>query len=328
MQIPHIENRKQKERKNKMKNKADFAFYTDNGKKLKEFRSKEEKIEVKEGTKVISSLAFCTPNAKEIVLPDSVEVVQTYAFENCRNLQKVVFGKGIKRIYPDIFRGCDNLSEIEFAVDKDPDFVFEGGDTNGRAALRLGLTQFLIHLTVRSQSALTLLRNSDYNFQLYDSLTEKFLKTKIPQMTIKITAGEKSLRLPVHVPKYKDYMLDDILRDWLKEIYSSAFYDRLSLLTSLVEDSDANYALALELYLLDGDRNALKYLKASTYSEMIHICESGKYEMVKNILELEFFTATELKSLIQYLSENNMTEAMAYVMEYVKKGRFKVDFSL
>lgn len=32
--------------------------------------------------------------------------------------------------------------------------------------------------------------------------------------------------------------------------------------------------------------------------------------------------------MIQYLSENNMTEAMAYAMEYVKNGNFKTDFSL
>ena len=51
----------------------DFAFYTDAEKKLKELRSKEEKIEVKEGTKIIGSFAFRAPNAKEIVLPDSVE---------------------------------------------------------------------------------------------------------------------------------------------------------------------------------------------------------------------------------------------------------------
>ena len=50
--------------------------------------------------------------------------------------------------------------------------------------------------------------------------------------------------------------------------------------------------------------------------------------MVKDILKLDFFTDTELKSMIQYLSENNMTEAMAHVMEYVKNGDFKTDFSL
>lgn len=70
-----------------------FAFYTDKEKKLKELRSKEEKIEVKAGTKIIGPFAFRAPNAKEIILPDSVEVVQRYAFENCQNLQKVVFGK-------------------------------------------------------------------------------------------------------------------------------------------------------------------------------------------------------------------------------------------
>ena len=48
----------------------------------------------------------------------------------------------------------------------------------------------------------------------------------------------------------------------------------------------------------------------------------------EDILKLDFFTDTELKSMIQYLSENNMTEVMAYVMEYAKDGNFRTDFSL
>lgn len=302
----------------------DFAFYTDAEKKLKELRSKEEKIEVKEGTKIIGSFAFRTPNVKEIVLPDSVEVIQMHAFGNCQNLQKVVFGKGIKRIFPDIFSGCHNLSEIEFAGDKNPNFVFESGDVSGRVALLLDLTKFIMNLNVRPKSVFP----PANKFQLCDSMMEKFITARIPQMTIRITAGEKNLRLPVSIPKHKDYVLDGLLRDWLKEVYSSVFRNRLTLLTSFVNNPDAKYALALELYLLDGDANALRYLKEWTYPEMIHIVKSGKYEMVKDILKLGFCTDTELKSMIQYLSENNMTEAMAYVMEYVKNGNFKTDFSL
>lgn len=301
-----------------------FAFYTDNGRKLKDFRSKEEKIEVNEGTKTIGSFAFRTPNAKEIILPDSVEIVQRYAFENCQKLQKVVFGKGIKRIFPDIFRGCYNLSEVEFAGDKAPDFKFENGDMHGRVPLLLGLTQFIMCLNVKPKPAP--FGNSDYNFQLYDSLMEKFLTTKIPQMTIKITVGERSLRIPASIPKYKDYVLDDILRDWLKEIYSSAFYNRLLLLTSLVDDFDANYAMALELCFIDGDVNALRYLKEQTYPEIIHILRYEEYKTFREILQCDFLTDDELRTLIQCFSENQMTEAMAYLMEYTKnKNR---DFSL
>lgn len=301
-----------------------FAFYTDNGRKLKDFRSKEEKIEVNEGTKIIGSFAFRTPNTKEIILPDSVEIVQKYAFENCQKLQKVVFGKGIKRIFPDIFRGCYNISEIEFAGDKAPDFKFENGDIHGRVPLLLGLTQFIMCLNVRPKPAP--FGNLDYNFQLYDSLMEKFLTTKIPQMTIKITVGERSLRIPASIPKYKNYVLDGILRDWLKEIYSSAFYNRLSLLTSLVDDFDANYAMALELYFIDVDVNALRYLKEQTYPEIIHILRHEEYKTFREILQCDFLTDDELRALIQCFSENQMTEAMACLMEYTKnKNR---DFSL
>ena len=92
----------------------DFAFYTDAEKKLKELRSKEEKIEVKEGTKIIGSFAFRAPNAKEIVLPDSVEVIQMHAFGNCENLQKVVFGKGIKRIFQTYLVGVTTFLKLNF----------------------------------------------------------------------------------------------------------------------------------------------------------------------------------------------------------------------
>lgn len=136
----------------------DFAFYTDAEKKLKELRSKEEKIEVKEGTKIIGSFAFRAPNVKEVVLPDSVEVIQMHAFGNCENLQKVVFGKGIKRIFPDIFSGCHNLSEIEFAGDKDPDFAFENGDVSGRVALLFDLTQFIIIMARKTAANLNIHR--------------------------------------------------------------------------------------------------------------------------------------------------------------------------
>lgn len=302
-----------------------FAFYTDKEKKLKELRSNEEKIELKPGTEIISPFAFRTPNAKEIILPDSVEIVQRYAFENCQKLQKVVFGKGIKRIFPDIFRGCYNLSEIEFAGDKAPDFKFENGDMHGRVPLLLGLTQFIMCLNVRPKPVP--FGNSDYNFQLYDSLMEKFLTTKIPQMTIKITVGEKSLRIPAYIPKYKDYVLDDLLRDWLKEIYSSAFYNRLLLLTSLVDDFDANYAMALELCFIDGDVNALRYLKEQTYPEIIHILRYEEYKTFREILQCDFLTDDELRALIQCFSENQMIEAMAYLMEYMKKNK-NTDFSL
>lgn len=68
--------------------------------------------------------------------------------------------------------------------------------------------------------------------------------------------------------------------------------------------------------------------KSGHILKWIHIVKSGKYEIVKDILKLDFFTDTELKSMIQYLSENNMIEAMAHVMEYVKNGNFKTDFYL
>lgn len=71
----------------------DFAFYTDAEKKLKELRSKEEKIEVKEGTKIIGSFAFRAPNVKEIVLPGSVETIQMQHLGIVKIFKKLFLGK-------------------------------------------------------------------------------------------------------------------------------------------------------------------------------------------------------------------------------------------
>ena len=83
----------------------------------------------------------------------------------------------------------------------------------------------------------------------------------------------------------------------------------------------------MELYFLDGNINALKYLKGWTYSELIHVLKFGEYETFMEILKCDFLTDDELKSLVRYLTKNQMIEAMAYLMEYMKKNK-NTDFSL
>jgi hypothetical protein len=96
------------------------------------------------GATSIKNYAFRNTNCISIIIPDSVTSLGDYmcvgnstlesiiignsvtyiprAFENCVNLQNIVFGNNIKKISNDAFRGCARLKNITF-----PDSIVEIG---------------------------------------------------------------------------------------------------------------------------------------------------------------------------------------------------------
>lgn len=55
---------------------------------------------------------FCRCGIEEIVLPDSLESIPSYAFKDCKHLRKVVCGLGLKKISAWAFGGCDRMEEL------------------------------------------------------------------------------------------------------------------------------------------------------------------------------------------------------------------------
>ena len=48
-------------------------------------------------------------------IPNSVNTIEQFAFAECNNLQRVIFGNNLKVIQSEAFRGCYKLSEIIFS---------------------------------------------------------------------------------------------------------------------------------------------------------------------------------------------------------------------
>lgn len=48
----------------------------------------------------------------EVIIPDSVEILEHSAFINCENLQSIKFGNGLKKIGGQAFGFCSSLTEI------------------------------------------------------------------------------------------------------------------------------------------------------------------------------------------------------------------------
>lgn len=55
---------------------------------------------------------FVRCGIREIVLPDHLKTLPPFAFKDCKQLQKVVCGSGMKEICSWAFGGCDQLTEL------------------------------------------------------------------------------------------------------------------------------------------------------------------------------------------------------------------------
>lgn len=61
----------------------------------------------------IKSGAFAETALTQITIPDSVTLLEGYAFENCRLLERAVLGSAISELYYSLFEGCIALREAE-----------------------------------------------------------------------------------------------------------------------------------------------------------------------------------------------------------------------
>ena len=86
---------------------------------LKEYKGKEEVVEVPDGIKTIDKAAFdgCY-TIKKIVIPDSVTSIKEAAFRNCSGLEEVIFGKKLTTLGPLAFASAKSLKNIDLSNTK------------------------------------------------------------------------------------------------------------------------------------------------------------------------------------------------------------------
>lgn len=70
-------------------------------------------IKLPNSLKVIGRSAFyANPSLESIIIPDSVEIVEPYAFSDCYALKKVEIGKMVREISYEVLEGCKNIDNI------------------------------------------------------------------------------------------------------------------------------------------------------------------------------------------------------------------------
>ena len=72
------------------------------------------KLYYRKGTQTIPESCFANWGLCEIVIPESVTVIENRAFANCKNLKSIVFQGRPEQIAEDAFEGCTNVETIEW----------------------------------------------------------------------------------------------------------------------------------------------------------------------------------------------------------------------
>ena len=74
----------------------------------------DDKLILPESLKELGNGAFCASGVKEVVIPDQLNSIPDYCFENCQNLTDIKLGNGIKTIGAKAFMNAVSLKKIDF----------------------------------------------------------------------------------------------------------------------------------------------------------------------------------------------------------------------
>ena len=79
---------------------------------LQKYKGNDKEVVIPENVREIGRNAFTGTNIQKVTLPDSVLIIQNWAFSACSKLEQVVLVGGLKTIGSYAFNGCVKLSQI------------------------------------------------------------------------------------------------------------------------------------------------------------------------------------------------------------------------
>lgn len=188
-------------------------------------------------------------DSKNIVIPEGVECIESFAFKNCRNIESVVIPQGVTEIEKGVFVNCTNLREVNI-----PDSV-----TN------IGTSAFK---SCRSLEKVV----------LPDSVTEIGMGVFCGCKSLKSAVLPKNIKAIPHSLFYKCESLENItIPDGVADIDEVAF----SFCTSLTEITIPDSVLRMDDMIFCGC-TSLKTIKNSANLQSLGINAFEDTEWLKN----------------------------------------------
>ncbi len=172
---------------------------------------------ISKNIKTICSYAFAYSSVKEIIFEENscLEVIESYAFDGCINLEKITFPKSLKRIESSAFQNCNKLSEINFneGLEYIGSRAFNMCAVTSNKKLNIKLPNSLIntggHVFQNSKIGNIILGKNMKKIESYDFYNTGFDNITIYSSTTEIKDGSLDCDLPLATTGYYNIYLPD-----------------------------------------------------------------------------------------------------------------------
>lgn len=275
----------------------------------------DERLVIEDGVTVIETLSFVDCQAKEIIMPDSVEVIKDCAFKNFGSLKKIVFGKGIKIIDRNAFHGCHTVNEIVFPEDAalvQEVKAYENIDEYRRRKkcdkVILDSVENLVRSVFNTTTYAGLPSEEDAC-----KLVHHFLETGDLACTVKITIGERAVVRQKYINHLDLPSMVSIVRGWMAGWH---------LITTMSSNLYYSLGIVIESFLTTrSEENTSDRLCLSNLNIFETVANTFGSETTAKLIAEDVFCDKQMQDALQFFVENRMTiEASALLQKMKDKG--------
>lgn len=308
---------------------VDGVIYTSDMQSLVSCSIDADDVTIPEGVTQIVCHAFSKSHLKSVRLPDSLSDIQRGAFEGCKMLEKVDFGKGLTDIGIDVFRGCESLKSVvlppQIKLIKQNAFMNSGLESivlnNGLEGIntcaffgtdikRLCLPEsiknvetWFVNDTIESVSSPIFHRNIVSSISVPGSYRK-------PDTCVKLEISGKYAYLPkcIKPGMYREMQsrVEAFFTDPTTE--SCTFWD-------CAYSAKGKENLAFWEYKEFNDEYAKAYIKKNSKRFIKRLLDEGDEERAVDFLKTGFVSKITLKTLLPIAKEKEQTTVQSYILE-------------
>lgn len=274
----------------------------------------EKKIVVEDGVKAIGPSVFRGSKAEEIILPESVEKIYDKVFAYCPNLKHITIGgNNLREVSKQVFSGCVSLQEVSFVSTLEEDM----------RSIFLDLANSFIE----SHACYGLITSGTMA-----NIKEAFSK-KHRKMTLKVSAGEKSIVIPRDVDMSGRTLLAKIAFNSLLDDSDKAVAEENipfdvgqnwdEFLALHISNVKCSFLTAMELYLFEGNEGALHYLKTHSSSICLMLAAEKNDFLLTEFVKFNIMDERKLNYALQKAIDNGLAVSTAYILNLLDKKKEK-----
>lgn len=319
----------------------DGIVYTSDMKTLVAGLPSKKEVVIPEGVMEIHANAFYRCNIESVTMPDSLKVIGTCAFHECKMLNTVKFGSGLTRICERAFSACKNLKKVVLP-DRLERMDSSAFSNSGLESITLGsglnsLSDCVFAYTpmqeIHIPDTVTHIANFVFGDDIKSIIADNYIQN------IEIVASRTSRRnvndfvsiscngKRAYIPKHVKPSMFDVLKSrarffWSDEEEKTCSFWDCSYSAKGREDE------ALAEYLEFGFIDAKEYLKKNSKRIVLRLIEEGDENKIVQFLSMGFVSKPTLKSLIPKAEEKELTIVSSYILKQIGDKKTSNRFAL